>query len=234
MRYLTVDFGSTYTKLTAIDAAGAKILGTANAFTTISTDVMLGFNAALALLRDHIGAFDYDELLCCSSAAGGLKVIALGLVPELTSKAAKMAAESAGAKVIRTYAYEISEAEQAEIAAARPDIILLCGGTDGGNKDVIVKNAALICETPGNFSIIAAGNKSASRELQSIFSRSGKEYEITKNVMPVFGTLDTEPAKNAIRNIFIEFYFHTQFFDFYFHSATPNRIQRNRNTNAGH
>ena len=208
MRYLTVDFGSTYTKLTAVDAtggaAGGKILGTAAAFTTIATDVMLGFEAALESLRENIGNFDYDELLCCSSAGGGLKMVALGLVPELTAKAAKMTAESAGAKVIRTYAYEISEEEQAEVAAIRPDIILLCGGTDGGNKDVIIKNAALICEVPGNFSIIAAGNKSASRELQSIFAGSGKEYVISKNVMPVFGKLDTEPAKSAIRDIFIE------------------------------
>jgi uncharacterized protein (TIGR01319 family) len=155
-------------------------------------------------LREQIGEFAYDELLCCSSAGGGLKMVALGLVPELTAKAAKMAAESAGAKVIRTYAYEISEAEQAEIAAVDPDIVLLCGGTDGGNKDVIIKNAALICETPGSFSIIAAGNKSASRELEDIFKASGKAYVITKNVMPTFGRLDIEPARNAIRDIFIE------------------------------
>ena len=204
MRYLTADFGSTYTKLTAIDAVEGMILGTANAFTTIATDVMIGFNTALESLHRQIGDFDYDELLCCSSAGGGLTMIALGLVPELTSKAAKMAAESAGAKVIRTYAYEISETEQAEIAVARPDIILLCGGTDGGNKEVIINNAALICEVPGSFSIIAAGNKSASRELEGIFARSGKEYLITKNVMPVFGRLDTEPARSAIRDIFIE------------------------------
>jgi uncharacterized protein (TIGR01319 family) len=203
MRYLTVDFGSTYTKLAAIDATDARILGTANAFTTIATDVLLGFHAALRSLRDALGEFDYDELLCCSSAGGGLKMVALGLVPELTAKAAKMAAESAGAKVIRTYAYEISTAEQAEIAAANPDIVLLCGGTDGGNKDVIVKNAALICETPGAFSVIAAGNKSAARELEAIFKHSGKEYVIAKNVMPAFGRLDIAPARNAIRDIFI-------------------------------
>ena len=203
MRYLTVDFGSTYTKLTAIDADEARVVGTASSFTTIATDVMLGFHAALNLLREHIGEFDYDELLCCSSAGGGLKMVALGLVPELTSKAAKMAAESAGAKVVRTYAYEISETEQAEIAAINPDIVLLCGGTDGGNKEVIVKNAALICETPGAFSIIAAGNKSASRDLEEIFKHSGKDCVITNNVMPAFGRLDTEPARNAIRDIFI-------------------------------
>lgn len=131
-------------------------------------------------------------------------MVALGLVPELTAKAAKMAAESAGAKVMRTYAYEISATEQDEIQAIKPDIVLLCGGTDGGNKNVIIKNAGLLCEVEGDFSVIVAGNKSAERELGAILKSSGKQYVITKNVMPVFGRLDIEPARSAIRDIFID------------------------------
>ena len=115
MRYLTADFGSTYTKLTAIDTDTASVVGTSTAFTTIETDVMDGFRSALSALTDKIGVFDYDRLLCCSSAAGGLKMVALGLVPELTAKAARMAASSAGAKVVKTYSFEISKAEQDEI-----------------------------------------------------------------------------------------------------------------------
>ena len=204
MRYLAVDFGSTFTKVTAIDGAEAKILGTANAFTTIATDVMEGFDAALALLHAQIGVFRYDTLLCCSSAAGGLAMVAVGLVPELTAKAAKMAAEGAGAKVIKTYSYEMSAEEQAEIHAINPDIVLLCGGTDGGNKDVIISNARLLAAIDRNFSIIVAGNKSATRELEEILRASGKRYVLTKNVMPKFGTLDIQPAQSCIRDIFIE------------------------------
>lgn len=204
MRYLAVDFGSTFTKVTAIDAAGAKVLGTANAFTTITTDVRDGFDAALDLLHAQIGEFEYDKLLCCSSAAGGLAMVALGLVPELTAKAAKMAAEGAGAKVIRTYAYEISDEEQQEIYDINPDIVLLCGGTDGGNKDVIVSNAKLLAAIPRNFSIIVAGNKSAARDLEDILKASGKRYVMTKNVMPTFGKLNITPAQTCIRDIFIE------------------------------
>ncbi|MDR2726659.1 MAG: glutamate mutase L, partial [Deltaproteobacteria bacterium] len=189
---------------TAVDADRVAVVGTAAAFTTIATDVMDGFNAALAELRAQIGEFHYDQLLCCSSAGGGLKMAALGLVPELTAKAAKMAAESAGAKVMRTYAYEISVAEQDAIRAVKPDIVLLCGGTDGGNRDVIIKNAGLLCEVEGDFPVIVAGNKSAARELEAIFKASGKQYVITKNVMPVFGRLDIEPARSAIRDIFID------------------------------
>lgn len=204
MRYLAVDFGSTYTKLTAIDAAAGTLLGTATAFTTIATDVREGFFMALERLQAHIGPFRYDELLCCSSAGGGLKMVALGFVPELTAKAAQMAAESAGAKVMRTYSYEVSPEELEEIAAINPDIVLLCGGTDGGNKDVIIQNARQLCTLRQDFAIIVAGNKSAARDLEAILSASNKRYVLTRNVMPVFGKLEIEPARACIRQIFID------------------------------
>ena len=88
MNILTVDVGSTYTKLTAIDGEKRQILGTSQAFTTIETDVMQGFQEAFGRLTEDrednsCAGFKYDELLVCSSAAGGLKMVALGLVPDL-------------------------------------------------------------------------------------------------------------------------------------------------------
>lgn len=203
MRYLTADFGSTYTKLTAIETDTASVVGTSTAFTTIETDVMDGFRSALSALTDKIGAFDYDRLLCCSSAAGGLKMVALGLVPELTAKAARMAASSAGAKVVKTYSFEISKAEQDEIYRINPDLVLLCGGTDGGNKEVIIANARRLCSIDRNFSIIAAGNKSAADELETIFAASNKNWVITDNVMPEFNKINIAPAKERIKELFI-------------------------------
>ncbi|NLZ95054.1 MAG: DNA mismatch repair protein MutL [Bacteroidales bacterium] len=203
MKYLTADFGSTYTKLTAIDGSKAQILGTSAAFTTIDTDVMEGYNIALQKLEDKIGEFKYDQLLCCSSAAGGLKMVALGLVPELTAKAARMAASSAGAKVVKTFAFEISKAEQNEIYNIDPDLVLLCGGTDGGNKEVIISNAKKLCGIDRGFSTIVAGNKSASDEVEAIFSESGKDFVITENVMPEFNKLNIDPAKQKIKELFI-------------------------------
>lgn len=204
MKYLTADFGSTYTKLAAIDAAAGAVLATATAFTTIETDIMHGFNNALAALNQKTGGFKYDELICCSSAGGGLKMVALGLVPELTSKAAKMAAANAGAKVVKTYAYEISAHEQREIYDINPDLVLLCGGTDGGNKETVINNARLLKEIKRNFAIIYAGNKSAAQSIDDILKDSGKDYIITKNVMPVFNQIDIEPAQKTIRELFIK------------------------------
>ncbi len=204
MKYLTADFGSTYTKLTAIDARCEEIVGTATAFTTIATNVMDGFHEAMKRLETAIGTFAYDRLLCCSSAAGGLRMVALGLVPELTAKAARTAASSAGAKVIRTFSFEISEAERKAIEAINPDLVLLCGGTDGGNREVIVSNAHKLAETQGDFSIVVAGNKSAADEVDTILSSTNKNFVITENVMPQFNQLNIEPARQEIKKLFIE------------------------------
>lgn len=203
MNILTADIGSTYTKLTAIDTAKKEIVATSSAFTTIDTNVEEGFTAAYNKLKRQAGAFRYDELLCCSSAAGGLKMVSLGLVPELTAKAAKLAAASAGAKVVKTYAFEISQAEQAEIFDIRPDLVLLCGGTDGGNKEVILANARRLCQVGCPFTVVVAGNKCASFELEEIFRASGKPFVITENVMPEFNRLNIEPARRKIKELFI-------------------------------
>ena len=208
MNILTVDVGSTYTKLTAIDGDQRRILGTSQAFTTIETDVMQGFQEAFdRLTEDREGnlcaGFKYDELLVCSSAAGGLKMVALGLVPDLTAKAARTAASNAGAKVAKTFAYEISGTEQQEIYDINPDLVLLCGGTDGGNKEVIIANAKRLVAIDRPFTTIVAGNKSASDEIRAIFEEAGKDFVITENVMPQFNKLNIEPARDAIRQLFI-------------------------------
>ena len=203
MHYLTVDFGSTYTKLTLIDVANAQIVATASAFTTITTDVLEGFNNAWQKILAQQPDAHYDRLLSCSSAAGGLKMVALGLVPSLTSKAAKMAASSAGAKVVKTYAYEISHAEQEEIYEINPDLVLLCGGTDGGNKEVILANARRLAEIDRPFAIVAAGNKSASYDLEEIFAQCDKKCVVTENVMPEFGQLNILSARQCIMDLFI-------------------------------
>ncbi|MCL2093710.1 MAG: methylaspartate mutase accessory protein GlmL [Treponema sp.] len=208
--YLTLDFGSTYTKICAIDGAAKRLIGSARAFTTIHSDIREGYEKALKELEAQTGKIPYTERLACSSAGGGLKMIALGLVPELTAKAAALAAASAGAKVTGVYSYELNHREQEEIFQAQADIILLCGGTDGGNREVILHNARMIAEIEGNFSVIYAGNKAAADQASLILAKAGKDLRITANVMPVFNVLDTAPAKEAIRSLFIEKIIHAK------------------------
>ena len=198
---LLIDFGSTYTKVTAVDVENAKLLGSAAAYTTVQTDVNDGLANAVTRLEEQRGKLNFAERYACSSAAGGLRMIASGLVPELTAEAAKCASLGAGAKVVKTYSFELTEDDAAEILAAKPDIFLLVGGTDGGNKACILNNAHVLAEAGGSFPIVIAGNRNAARECERILA--GREVYVCENVMPKFGTLNIEPAQQRIRDIFL-------------------------------
>ena len=106
---LLIDFGSTYTKITAVDVEREVVLGTARGITTVETDIMDGLNQALAELFAVTGKLEFAKVLGCSSAAGGLKMVAIGLVLELTAEAAKRAALGAGAKIMGVYGNELNE-----------------------------------------------------------------------------------------------------------------------------
>ncbi len=202
--YLTIDFGSTYTKLTAIDSEKEKVLGTSKSFTTITTDVREGYNNALAQLKEQIGEFKPEKIYASSSAAGGLKMVSVGLVPDLTVQASKLAATSAGAKLYKSYAYELTKSDLREIEEINPDIILLSGGTDGGNKAIVSKNAELLSELKSDCLFVYSGNKSLSDYVFDLFTEKEKRIEICPNVMPKFNVLNIEPTKAAIRELFIK------------------------------
>ena len=198
---LLIDFGSTYTKVTAVDVEEEKLLGTADSYTTIETDVGEGLANALEKLHAKTGPLEYEARYACSSAAGGLRMVTSGLVPELTAEAARQASLGAGAKVLKVYSFQLTEDDLDEIRQINPDIFLLVGGTDGGNTECILHNAKMLSSIPFDFPVIIAGNRTAARECERILS--GHEVHIVENVMPKFGVLNTEPARLKIREIFL-------------------------------
>ena len=198
---LLIDFGSTYTKLTAVDVDKEEILGTATSYTTVQTDINDGLNQGLKILEEKTGKISYDACYACSSAAGGLRMVTSGLVPELTGEAARLASLGAGAKAVGIYAFELTEEDIKEISETKPDIFLLVGGTDGGNKECILHNAKMLAEMKPDFPIVIAGNRTAARECQEILKDC--EVYVCPNVMPKFGMLQIEPSQKQIREIFL-------------------------------
>ena len=198
---LLIDFGSTYTKLTAVDLDAEVILGTASAYTTVQTDINEGLQEGRKRLEKETGKLEFSQCFACSSAAGGLRMATSGLVPELTGEAAKLASLGAGAKVVGVYAFELTEDDLEDILASKPDIFLLVGGTDGGNTACILHNAKMLASIDTDFPIVVAGNRTAARECKRILE--GREVYICPNVMPKFGVLQIEPTQKQIREIFL-------------------------------
>ena len=203
--YLLIDFGSTYTKIIAAELEKEEIIGWAQAPTSVETDIIIGLNNALLKLVETYG-IDLKNVqgkYASSSAAGGLKMAAIGLVPELTLEAANRAALGAGAKVVCGYGFEIDEEIVGEIDAANCDIILLSGGTDGGDKKVIIHNAKMLADSNINCPILFAGNRVTANKVKSILENKHKTVYTSKNVLPSLDVVDVEPAQKIIRDIFI-------------------------------
>ncbi len=211
---LLIDFGSTYTKLRAVDLNGATVIGTAQGPSTVTTDVTQGLDAALAELDAAMGGLPkFDHRLASSSAAGGLRMVTVGLVPELTAKAARMAALGAGAKLTGTYAFELTGSDVTAIVADAPDMVLLSGGTDGGNRKVIEHNADMLAGSSLSCPIVIAGNRSATESVYEMLVGAGKSAIATENVMPRHLELNIEPAREAIRQVFINHIVHAKGID---------------------
>lgn len=201
---LLIDFGSTYTKLRAVDLDARRVLATAQGPSTVTTDVMIGLDLALTALSEKLGRLPaFGHRLASSSAAGGLRMVTIGLVKELTAEAARQAALGAGAKLVGAFAYRLTANDLAAIEALAPDIILLAGGTDGGNAEVVRHNGARLSASALQCPIIVACNRDVAEEVVAGLTAAGKTAMLTKNVMPAFGVLDIDPARAAIRDVFI-------------------------------
>lgn len=200
-RALLVDIGSTYTKTILFDLDRIELIGHSQSYTTVESDITIGLQKALSRFEGWEKA---EYKLACSSAAGGLKMVAIGLVPSLTAEAARRAALGAGSKIMKTFSYQLTEDDIKEIKSIDTDIILLAGGTDGGNKDNIIYNSGKLADSELDIPIVLAGNRNAADQVKDILNKADKEIYVTENVMPELEELNIEPARELIREIFLK------------------------------
>jgi uncharacterized protein (TIGR01319 family) len=211
---LLIDFGSTFTKVIAVDLDASQVVGRSQAPSTVLTDVREGLMQALSALHERHSVFDQrpsslDILsghlaLASSSAAGGLRMAVIGLVPGLTLLAASQAALGAGAKVVGSFAFKLASNSINEIIRLRADMVLLTGGTDGGDSATILHNAHLLADSLISVPVIVAGNQAVAPEICGILQGGGKEVRLTDNVMPRSGVVAVDSARDEIRKLFVE------------------------------
>ena len=199
------DFGSTYTKVRLVDPAAGRLLARAESPTTTGTDLMDGYAAALEAARRSAGPeVPIDEQLAVSSAGGGLRVAAVGLVEDLTAAAARQAALNSGARIELVLAGMLAEEQLDELEAAQPEIVLFAGGTDGGQAEMVVENARRLGARRLGGNAVVACNAEVAAEAAALLDPGGGRVEVAANVMPELGRLEIEPARRAILRLFLE------------------------------
>ncbi len=199
------DFGSTYTKLSLVEPEEGRLLARAEAPTSIGTDLMEGYAAALASAEAACSErVEIEDVLAVSSAGGGLRVAAVGLVADLTAAAAKQAALNAGARVGAVLAGRLGDEELDELRAAQPEIVLFAGGTDGGQSDLVVENARRLAAGGIDAHFVVACNSQVAEEVAGLLRGAGAPAEVAGNVMPKLGDLEIESARETILRAFLE------------------------------
>jgi len=198
-----VDFGSTYTKALLVDISAGEVVATAEAPTTSRTDVIEGWLACRDLLSSaHRGA-RRAPALACSSAGGGLRISVVGNEALVTAEAGRRVALSSGGRVVHVGADGLSGDGLAALASSHPDVVLLVGGTDDGNAEVLLAAARRLASTSWRTPVVVAGNATAAPEAGATLSAAGVDVEVVANVVPRIGVLHPEPARAAIRAMFL-------------------------------
>ncbi len=191
-----VDVGSTFTKAAAVEQG--RLVATASHRTTVQTDVLQGLDAAVAAtgVRPR-------ELLVCSSAGGGLRLAVVGYERLVTAEAGHRVGLSAGAKVVHVAAGPLDRDGLAQLRKARPDVVLLVGGTDGGDTETLTHNATRLARARWRVPVVLAGNADCRAELEGLLAAAGVPVTGAPNVLPAIGVLDPGPARAAIREVFL-------------------------------
>jgi uncharacterized protein (TIGR01319 family) len=229
------DCGSTTTKAILIEKVGDGYRQTyrGEAPTTVEepvADVTVGvINAATEvgelagrrlvdergeLIRPARGNEGCDIYISTSSAGGGLQMMVAGIVREMTAASAKRAALGAGAIVMDVIAANdkrLPHEQIQRIRELRPDMILLSGGTDGGNTAKVVEIAERIAParprprfgTNFRMPLIYAGNQDATEHVQKALDDSVDVF-VVPNLRPVLERENLGPARDRIHDLFLE------------------------------
>ena len=209
---LVAEIGSTTTVVNAFDhleSDSPVFLGQGQAPTSVKEgDVNIGLQAAIEDMKKNLHIenekLEYTNMLATSSAAGGLRMTVHGLVYDMTVKAAKEAALGAGANIHLITAGKLSKVDMIKLDRIKPNIILIAGGVDYGERETALYNSELIAASDLNIPVIYAGNIAVADDVKLIFESYSKEknLHIVPNVYPKIDILNIEPTREVIQDIF--------------------------------
>lgn len=232
---LITDVGSTTTKSRFFKKIGEgwRYVVSGEAPTTVETpfeDVRMGVRNAISEVEELTGhkilskgggiivPCDGEkgvDLYCTtSSAGGGLQMMVAGVVKTMTAESANRAALGAGSIVMDIIAIDDGRPDYQKIKRIRdlrPDMILLAGGTDGGDTKHLSSIAQLINTADPKprlgqaytLPLVYAGNKDAWGHVSSLLG-SSLVVKRVENIRPTIDTENTEPARRAVHELFME------------------------------
>jgi uncharacterized protein (TIGR01319 family) len=166
------------------------------------------------ILHPQEGDRGVDLYVTTSSAGGGLQMMVSGLVLQMTGESAQRAALGAGAIVMDVIALNDGRRPHEKIRRLRqlrPDMILLSGGTDGGDTKRVVEMAEILAAadpkarlgTGYELPVIYAGNRDAAPLVEKTLG-DRTALSVVPNLRPALERENLGPARDAIHELFME------------------------------
>ncbi len=231
---LATDCGSTTTKAILIERRGDtyRLIVRGEAPTTVEApfeDVTRGVLNAVReveelagrrildgerIVTPQRGEEGVDLYVSTSSAGGGLQMTVSGLVLQMTGESAQRAALGAGAIVMDVIALNDGRRAHEKIRRLRqlrPDMILLSGGTDGGDVRRVAEMAEILLAADPKarlgagyrLPVIYAGNCDAASVVQGTLG-DRTALSVVPNLRPAMERENLGPARDAIHELFME------------------------------
>jgi len=154
-----------------------------------------------------------DAFVATLSAGPALRAVVVGLLSDVSLQSAQRLADTAYLQVLETFGLNDKRKPDEQIDAilrARPDVIILTGGTDGGasrSTQKIVEAVGLACyliPEEKRPTILFAGNQSLTDAVKQSLGNLTPSLHFSPNVRPSLDTEDLAPASRELAQVFAD------------------------------
>jgi len=177
---------------------------------TITGKIFLDQNHQLITPMQADGS-GVDAFAATLSAGPTLRAVVVGLLSDVSLQSAQRLAETAYLQVLETVGLNDQRKPDEQIDAilrARPDVIILAGGTDGGasrSVQKIIEAVGLACYLMPEEKrpmILFSGNQSLKDSVKESLGNLTPSLHFSPNIRPSLDTEDLAPASRELAQVF--------------------------------
>jgi hypothetical protein len=153
-----------------------------------------------------------DALVVTISAGPTIRAVLVGLLKDVSLESARKLTESTYARIVETISLNDRRKPDQQIDGilrAKPDLIVIAGGTDGGASRSIKKLlepiglASFIMPEEKVPAVLFAGNEKITEDIKALVGSLAPSLHISPNVRPSLETEDLEPAQRELARMVV-------------------------------
>ncbi len=173
---------------------------------------MLLDNDGDLIIPSRVGGEGVDRFVVTTSCGAGLNIVTFGLLNDVSLESVNKLAHSTYGNVVESIGINDRRAMHTQldtVLAARPDLILFAGGTDGGaNRSLqrmsnLITSILQILPVTQRPTVLYCGNHDLAKKFNESFSRF-TQVKVTSNVRPTIDEENLEPVLKDLNDLVMD------------------------------